>query len=252
MSPMNVIQARHDALFIARIADQAERYDDVIAQLKYIITYTDAQLSLEERNLLSIAYKNITATHRSSWRNIDTVEKREGRYASRQQQTLMRREKEQIEHDLTEVCKGVVELLERFLIPAANPGEEKVFYCKMRGDYYRYLAEMTRNQTRDQYATTSLDAYKFAYKHALVTLDPTHPTRLGLALNFAVYYHDICHSPERACFLAKHALDDAVAAASDSSYAVQSLEDSLMILQLLKDDIILWSEEMQQRLANGS
>lgn len=115
-----------------------------------------------------------------------------------------------------------------------------------RGDYYRYLAEISRNQAHDQYAATSLDAYKFAYKHALTTLDPAHPTRLGLALNFAVYYHDICESPERACYLAKHAFDEAVAVASDPSFPGQSLEDSLMILQLLKDDLILWSGEMHR------
>ena len=114
-----------------------------------------------------------------------------------------------------------------------------------RGDYYRYLAEMTHNHQREQYASTSLDAYKFAYKHALHTLDPAHPTRLGLALNFAVYYHDICQSPEKACFLAKHAFDEALTAASDPSFPTQNLEDALMILQLLKDDLILWSGELK-------
>ena len=57
-----------------------------------------------------------------------------------------------------------------------------------RGDYYRYLAEFTKDQPDDVNASSSLDAYKSAYKHALTTLEPTHPTRLGLALNFAVYH----------------------------------------------------------------
>jgi len=251
MSPVNVTLSRLDSLFIARVADQAERYQDVITQLKGIIMFVDAQLTVEERNLLSIAYKNITASHRASWRMIDNLQKKEARHASWQQLLLMRKEKERIEHDLVETCKEVVEILERFLIPSANPGEEKVFYCKMRGDYYRYLSEMTRNSTREQHAATSLDAYKFAYKHALSTLDPAHPTRLGLALNFAVYYHDICHSPERACFLAKHAFDEAIVIASDPLFPAQSLEDSLMILQLLKDDLLLWSEEMNQHNLKG-
>lgn len=110
---------------------------------------------------------------------------------------------------------------------------------------------MTKGQTREQYSSTSLDTYKFAYKHATCTLDPAHPTRLGLALNFAVYYHDIGQSPDRACFLAKHALDEAVAVASDPSFSTQSVEDALMILQLLKDDLLLWSAEMQHG-KNGS
>lgn len=113
-----------------------------------------------------------------------------------------------------------------------------------RGDYYRYLAEFTKDQPDDVNASSSLDAYKTAYKHALSTLEPTHPTRLGLALNFAVYYHDIADSPERACYLAKHAFDEAIVAAS-SLQDGQALEDSLTILQLLRDDMLLWAGEIQ-------
>ncbi|KAI0736209.1 14-3-3-like protein [Fomitopsis betulina] len=236
--------SRVDRLLLARVADQAERYHDVIGQIKDIVSTTDAQLTVDERNLLSVAYKNITVTLRTSWRNIDTLETQTRH--SLKERRLMQRQKERIEQDIVDVCKDVVELLERFLIHAANPGEEKVFYCKMRGDYYRYLAEMTHNHHRERYTSTSLDAYKFAYKHALHTLDPAHPTRLGLALNFAVYYHDIGQSPERACFLAKHAFDEAVAVSSDPSFPTQNLEDALIILQLLKDNLILWSGELRE------
>ncbi|THG97149.1 hypothetical protein EW026_g4802 [Hermanssonia centrifuga] len=156
----------------------------------------------------------------------------------------MHLEKERIRRELDSACKDIVQLLERSLIPSANSGEEKVFYSKMRGDYYRYLAEFTKDDPDDINAPSSLDAYKFAYKHALCTLDPTHPTRLGLALNFAVYYHDIGDSPIRACFLAKHAFDEAIFAALNMSSG-QALEDSLTIMQLLKDDIILWAGEIQ-------
>ena len=95
----------------------------------------------------------------------------------------------------------------------------------------------------------SLEAYKTAYRHALATLSPTHPTRLGLALNFAVYFHDIMRSPERACHLAKHAFDEAVAAAAsakDSKETMANIEDAVMILQLMRDDLILWQGEMSK------
>ena len=102
---------------------------DVIAQIKDIVNMSDAQLTVDERNLLSVAYKNITATFRTSWRNIDTLET-QTRHSARERR-LIQRQKGRIERDIVDVCKDVVELLERFLIPAANPGEEKVFYCKM-------------------------------------------------------------------------------------------------------------------------
>ena len=80
-----------------------------------------------------------------------------------------------------------------------------------KGDYLRYLAELGRGKAKEDYAISSLDAYKLAYKLALSTLDATHPTRLGLALNFSVYFRDVLNSPEKACHLAKHAFDEAIA-----------------------------------------
>ncbi|KAI0062859.1 14-3-3 protein [Artomyces pyxidatus] len=244
MSPVR-IATRADCLSIAKVAEQAERWDDVISQLKSIITYSDARLSTEERNLLSIAYKNATSTLRNSWRTIETLEKQEtdnGR-ATRREQVLLRREREKIEQELANVCQDLLKLLQTHLVPAADPGEEKVFYCKMQGDYYRYVTEFARKQNHEHYAQLSLEAYKAAYKHSLSTLEPWHPTRLGLALNFAVYYRDVRASPERACHLAKHAFDEAVAMLNDMPE--QAFKDSVMILQLLRDDLILWSAEMQ-------
>ncbi|TFK93601.1 14-3-3 protein [Polyporus arcularius HHB13444] len=244
---MDISLSRLDCLFLAKIADQAERYHDVVAQLKDIISDNNAQLTIDERNLLSIAYKNLTANLRASWRTIDALQKKEALSSTRQQVKLMRVQKDLIEKDLDKVCRDIVDLLEKYLIPAASDGEEKVFYAKMRGDYYRYLAELTRLNSREELGKRSLEAYKSAYRHALATLPPTHPTRLGLALNFAVYFHDIMRSPERACHLAKHAFDEAVMAASaDSNATFANLEDALMILQLMRDDLILWHGEISK------
>ena len=128
-----------------------------------------------------------------------------------------------------------------------------LFVIHRRGDYYRYLAELTRLNSREELGKTSLEAYKFAYRHALATLPPTHPTRLGLALNFAVYFHDIMRSPERACHLAKHAFDEAVIAASaDANATLANLEDALMILQLMRDDLILWQAELSKGRTQGN
>jgi len=57
----------------------------------------------------------------------------------------------------------------------------------------------------------SLEAYKNATEVALTDLAPTHPIRLGLALNFSVFYYEIMNAPDLACHLAKQAFDDAIA-----------------------------------------
>ncbi|KAI0265961.1 14-3-3 1 protein [Gloeopeniophorella convolvens] len=243
MSPVNTKVTRADCLTIAKLAEQAERWDDVIQQLKSIATYADARLTMEERNLLSVAYKHVTGTLRSSWRTVDALE-RQAAPAPRRELALIRRERETIESELVAACQDLLKLLEAQLLPAAEPGEERVFYYKMQGDYMRYLAEVARRPARERAAQQALEAYKASYKHAFGTLPAWHPTRLGVALNFAVYFHDVCGSAERACHLAKHAFDEAVGAMH--AMPESTFRDSLMILHLLRDDIILWSAEMMQ------
>ena len=99
--------------------------------VKRIITFSGGRLSVEERSLLSVAYKNITGVLRSSWRMNATIESIEGRRASRAEVRLMHKQKATIEKELVEYCKDALNLVSSTLIPAAELGEETVFYYKM-------------------------------------------------------------------------------------------------------------------------
>jgi hypothetical protein len=88
---------------------------------------------MEERNLLSIAYKHVTGTLRTSWRTVEGIEKQEttsGRAALREK-ALIRRQREKIELELADACRDLLDLLDRHLVLAAEAGEERVFYLKM-------------------------------------------------------------------------------------------------------------------------
>jgi 14-3-3 protein beta/theta/zeta len=98
------------------------------------------ELSNEERNLLSVAYKNVVGARRSSWRVISSIEqKTEG---SERKQQMAREYREKVEKELRDICNDVLALLDKYLIAKASNAESKVFYLKMKGDYYRYLAEV--------------------------------------------------------------------------------------------------------------
>lgn len=112
-----------------------------------------------------------------------------------------------------------------------------------QGDYYRYIAEYASGETRQQAADNAHEAYKKATEVAEAQLDATHPIRLGLALNFSVFYYEIYNSPDRACRLAKDAFDNSIAkldALNEESY-----KDSTLIMQLLRDNLTLWTAEIQ-------
>jgi 14-3-3 protein beta/theta/zeta len=89
----------------------------------------------------------------------------------------------------------------------------------------------------------SQKAYSEAFDIAKAQMQPTHPIRLGLALNFSVFYYEILNSPERACHLAKQAFDDAIAELD--SLNEDSYKDSTLIMQLLRDNLTLWTSDAQ-------
>lgn len=96
----------------------------------------NARLTIEERNLLSVAYKNMTNNLRNSWRIVDTLEQMQRiRDGDKRHLELTRIQRGRIETDLTNLCKEIVSLLEQKLIPAAKRGEESVFYSKMSAPF---------------------------------------------------------------------------------------------------------------------
>lgn len=106
----------------------------------------------------------------------------------------------------------------------------------------RYKAEFSTEADRKTAAEKSLEAYKEATDHA-TKLSATHAIRLGLALNFSVFYYEILNSPERACGLAKCAFDDAITALDQLKE--DSYKDSTLIMQLLRDNLTLWTSDYQ-------
>ena len=107
---------------------------------------TGSELSNEERNLLSVAYKNVVGARRSSWRVISSIEqKTEG---SEKKQQMAKEYREKVEKELREICNDVLNLLDKFLIAKATAAESQVFYLKMKGDYFRYLAEVATGDAR--------------------------------------------------------------------------------------------------------
>merc|ERR1711990_1006529 len=95
----------------------------------------------------------------------------------------------------------------------------------------------------------SQEAYKAAFEVAQKEMPPTHPIRLGLALNYSVFYYEILNDPDQACNLAKHAFDDAIAELGTLSE--ESYKDSTLIMQLLRDNLTLWTSDKQDSEEGG-
>lgn len=220
---------------LVRVAETAERYEDMCKFVKKLVEQKSAKtedLDVDERNLLSVAYKNVVGAKRASWRTLS------GGFDDADEE-LLNKYKGIVENELEEICQEVLSLLTEHLCKnvEGNGDETEVFYLKMCGDYYRYLSEFRTNE--DKYKNSAEEYYKKAMEVAESNLNETHPTRLGLALNFSVCYYEILKEPEKACDLAKKSFDAAIEkldTLNDASY-----KDSTLIMQLLRDNLTLWT-----------
>jgi len=234
--------SREENVYMAKLAEQAERYDEMVAAMKRVAEL-NVELTVEERNLLSVAYKNVVGARRASWRIISSIEQKEKSKENEANVNRIKAYGKKVEKELSDICNDVLRVLDNHLIKSSTSDESKVFYYKMKGDYYRYMAEFSAEEDRKAAAENSLQAYQQASKIASEALPPTHPIRLGLALNFSVFYYEILNEPDKACELAKKAFDDAIAELDDLTE--DSYKDSTVIMQLLRDNLTLWTSDMQ-------
>lgn len=233
-------ETREDYVYLARLSEQSERYEDMIRYMKQV-AQINAELTVEERNLLSVAYKNVAGARRASWRMVSSIEQRRDSKSVEKHATHISQYRETIEKELTNICEDVLAVLDHHLIPAAQTAESKVFYHKMRGDYQRYMAEYLSGETRQKAITAAHEAYRLASDLAVSQLPSTHPIRLGLALNYSVFYYEILSETKNACSLAKRAFDDAIAELDN--LPEESYKDSTLIMQLLRDNLALWTAD---------
>ncbi|NP_001105677.2 hypothetical protein Zm00014a_001064 [Zea mays] len=237
--------AREENVYMAKLAEQAERYEEMVEYMEKVAKTVDVEeLTVEERNLLSVAYKNVIGARRASWRIVSSIEQKEESRKNEEHVNLIKEYRAKIEAELSNICDGILKLLDSHLVPSSTAAESKVFYLKMKGDYHRYLAEFKTGPERKESAESTMMAYKAAQDIALAELAPTHPIRLGLALNFSVFYYEILNSPDKACNLAKQAFDEAISQLD--TLGEESYKDSTLIMQLLRDNLTLWTSDLTE------
>merc|ERR1712217_635587 len=152
------------------------------------------ELSVEERNLLSVAYKNAVGSRRAAWRIITSVAQKEETKGNTENAGFAKEYCSSVEAELQKICDTILGLLDNSLIKKASNGESKVFYQKMKADYYRYIAEFTSGDAKAKASSSAEEAYKAAQEVAEKDL-----------------------------------------------VAEDSYKDSTLIMQLLRDNLTLWT-----------
>ena len=135
------------------------------------------ELTVDERNLLSVAYKNVVGTRRASWRIISSIEQKEESKGSEEHVGTIRDYRQKIETELEQVCQDVLNVLDDSLIPKAESGESKVFYHKMCVHTATSAANKANTGTGRETTTATLPNSLPVRSARLLRLLHTRPTR---------------------------------------------------------------------------
>merc|ERR1712228_600178 len=186
---------------------------------------------------------NAVGSRRAAWRIITSVMQKEQTKGNEEQAKYAKEYCGKVETELQKICDTILGLLDGDLIPKATTGESKVFYQKMKADYYRYIAEFRDGDAKSKASESARQAYQEAADVAEKDLPVTHPIRLGLALNYSVFMYEVLGNPDEACKMARTAFEDAIAELDN--VAEDSYKDSTLIMQLLRDNLTLWTSDQE-------
>ncbi len=128
---------------MARVAEQAERFDDMVEFLRPILKEKGGDFSVEERNLLSVGFKNLIGGKRTAIRTITAIEQNP-KYTKFSH--ALGHYKKKIEGELQKDCQNIINMIKNDAMKNLTDAEGKAFFLKMVGDYYRYMAESAQNE----------------------------------------------------------------------------------------------------------
>mmetsp|Transcript_3659 Transcript_3659/g.8010 ORF Transcript_3659/g.8010 Transcript_3659/m.8010 type:complete len:264 (+) Transcript_3659:93-884(+) len=230
------ISSRQKALYLARLAEEAERYDEMTEHMTAVAKASDddhEELTPEERNMLAVAFKNAVGLRRAAVRTLGDVEAK-ARSAGREREAQATRAYSQsVQHELRRFSGDFIRLLSDSLLPRTKDMENRAFYLKTKGDHLRYMCQFGAGDNVNGLAREAVAAYQDATTCAEQGLAVTHPIRLAVALNFSHFQYEVLEDKDAAYRIAGTAFDAALEELEN--IPEEFYKDSTLILSLLRD-----------------
>eukprot|EP01083_Nonionella_stella_P029466 81113_1 len=265
MSVLGFICGPEKVFRLAQALEKAERYTELMELMFMFVKFKSCSyncdqkepiLSRDQRDLLSVAFKNALKDARASWRvmnaEIDTLTKDNdaGGDDLKALIVMFKGYRRIIAMEVKETCLKMHDLMQNYVIKTVeqyaeqHDNETSIFYMKMTGDCNRYLAEIFGNA---EYKENAEKYYGEAWRigQMMCVKDKfykTHPTFLGLGLNYAVYSYDIAKEREKASNIAQSAVDMAMEVVN-SGCCLGERPPCFLIISLLKDNLNLWAND---------
>ena len=237
-------KTREEYVYLSKLKlyERAKRFQDMVSVINKFIEI-NPKLTKDEKNILSAGYKNILSDKRASWRLLNSMERKEAKKKSPQVPHI-REIKSHIESELKKIFDDMHNLVDKYLLPNAEDPESKVFYLRLKGDHYRYLCEISKDKELEKAIEKAEKVYKEAYEISEKELPFINSTRVGLCLNMALFFYEIKGDKKEGCKIAKKSFEESMKYLDDLEKFKS--KDVLLLIQLLKENLIFWSSEMNE------
>jgi 14-3-3 protein epsilon len=213
-----------------------EEQEENIESIKRAIVLNPV-LTSDERQILSLTYKNAITSRRNAIKNASVLIQRIPNRSTLKITDFQRK----LQTELRDICLDLIQVIDTYLLPVSDLPEPRLFYEKMKADYYRYICESDKESADfETYSGQATAAYETALEVARNDFASTSPNYLGLALNYSVFLYDIVqHQNDAIAFAEKVYTEtvDLVDTVDDAAYS-----DTAVILQLLRDNYTGWKQ----------
>ena len=231
---------REELIFLSKLYTKAELYKEVINFIKEFIKL-NPKIEKEECDIISTGFKNMISEKRSSWFTLQSMERKEKK---KKKNTIkeIKEIKNHIENEIRETCKELQDLVDKELLPKNEEDEVLVFLYKLKADYFRYICEFAEGNEYQDNLIKAEEYYKKAYEIADKKLPIINCNRVSVALNYAIFLYETKKDKKSGFDIAQNTFKESMKFIDDLEKP--KYRDTLLIIQLLKENIIFWNSEM--------